>query len=380
MKILHIISSGGMYGAEAVILNMSRMLAEGGHESVLGVFANSSNPNLQLHEAAAKEGVESHLIPCSGQIDFSVAAKIRKLASETQADVVHAHGYKADIYIYFALRGASVPIISTCHTWYDNDLMVTLYGVIDRWVLRSFDGVVGVSDEVVQRLKTAGVRQDRIFEIPNGIDLRPFDAAQPSLPKRVAGNGLLVGLIGRLSREKGVDVFIQAAALVLREVPETRFVVVGDGPDRAALEGLTTELGINKSVEFLGRRDDMPGVYASLDVMVSASRQEGSPMALLEGMASSVPLIATPVGEVPALVENNVTGALVPVEDGEALATELIVMLRDSNRRERLAAAGLERIERDFSAARMTADYLAVYEKTVEMRGSGTAATSRGPR
>ena len=380
MKILHIISSGGMYGAEAVILNMSRMLAESGHESVLGVFANSSNPNLQLHEAAAKEGVESHLIPCSGQIDLSVTAKIRKLASETQADVVHAHGYKADIYIYFALRGASVPIISTCHTWYDNDLMVTLYGVIDRWVLRSFDGVVGVSDEVVQRLKTAGVRQDRIFEIPNGIDLRPFDAAQPSLPKRVAGNGLLVGLIGRLSREKGVDVFIQAAASVLREVPETRFVVVGDGPDRAALEGLTTELGINKSVEFLGRRDDMPGVYASLDVMVSASRQEGLPMALLEGMASSVPLIATPVGEVPALVENDVTGVLVPVEDENTLATELIALLRDSNRRERLAAAGLERIERDFSAARMTVDYLAVYEKTIGIPGPGTAATSRGPR
>ena len=124
----------------------------------------------------------------------------------------------------------------------------------------------------------------------------------------------------------------------------------------------------------------MPGVYASLDVMVSASRQEGLPMALLEGMASSVPLIATPVGEVPALVTNDVTGVLVPVEDENALATELIALLRDSNRRERLAAAGLERIERDFSAARMTADYLAVYEKTVGIHGSGTAATSRGPR
>ena len=156
---------------------------------------------------------------------------------------MHAHGYKADIYIYFALRGASVPIISTCHTWYDNDLMVTLYGVIDRWVLRSFDGVVGVSDEVVQRLKTAGVRQDRIFEIPNGIDLRPFDAAQPSLPKGDAGNGLLVGLIGRLSREKGVDIFLRAAALVLREVPETRFVVVGDGAGPRGAGGIGSGVG-----------------------------------------------------------------------------------------------------------------------------------------
>jgi glycosyltransferase involved in cell wall biosynthesis len=368
-----------MYGAEAVILNMSRMLTESGHESVLGVFANSSNPNLQLHEAAMKEGLESHLIPCSGQIDLSVAAKIRKLVSETRADVVHAHGYKADIYVYFALRAASVPIISTCHTWYDNDLLVTLYGMIDRWVLRSFDGVVAVSDEVVQRLQKAGVRQDRIFEIRNGIDLRPFDAAKPSLPEGTAESRLLVGLIGRLSREKGVDVFLRAAALVLREMPETRFVVVGDGPDRAALEGLIAELGISESIKFLGRRDDMPGVYASLDVMVSASRQEGLPMALLEGMASSVPLVATPVGEVPALVETDVTGVLVPVEDEAALATELVAMLRDPNRRERLAAAGRKRIEQDFSAARMTVDYLAVYETAV-MRRSGAAATSRNPR
>ncbi len=85
-----------MYGAEAVILNMSRTLNEGSHTSVLGVFSNSSNPNLQLHQVAAKEGIESHVIPCKGQIDPTVIARIRELATRTKADVVHAHG-KADI-------------------------------------------------------------------------------------------------------------------------------------------------------------------------------------------------------------------------------------------------------------------------------------------
>src|ERR1035437_10573854 len=128
MKVLHVISSGGMYGAEAVILNMSRMLLDGQHGSVLGVFSNSSNPNLQFYEAAVKEGLESHLIPCRGQVDRSAVAAIRELAIQSGADVVHAHGFKADIYVYFALRGLSVPFVSTCHTWYDNDLVVTLYG------------------------------------------------------------------------------------------------------------------------------------------------------------------------------------------------------------------------------------------------------------
>src|ERR1035441_9798845 len=132
MKILHIISSGGMYGAEAVILNLSRTLNEGPHRSILGVFSNSSNPNVQLHECATKEGIESYLIPCKGQIDRTAIAIIRELADQPGADVVHAHGYKADIYAYFALRVSGVALVSTCHTWYDNDRKAFFYGVLDQ--------------------------------------------------------------------------------------------------------------------------------------------------------------------------------------------------------------------------------------------------------
>ncbi len=106
MKILHIISSSGMYGAEAVILNLSRALNESGHASVLGVFSNSSNPNHQLHEAATREGIESHLIPCQGQVVLCLA-QVR------------------------------YPFVSTCHNWIDNDLTASLYGWVDRFVLRN---------------------------------------------------------------------------------------------------------------------------------------------------------------------------------------------------------------------------------------------------
>ena len=104
MRVLHIISSCGMYGAEAVILNMSRMLNEGSHRSVVTAFLNSSNPNQQLHESASREGIESHLIPCNGRLDRGAIRRIRELAADMGADVVHAHGYKADLYVYFALR------------------------------------------------------------------------------------------------------------------------------------------------------------------------------------------------------------------------------------------------------------------------------------
>lgn len=363
MKVLHIISSSGLYGAEAVILNMSRMLLDSSHGSVLGVFSNSTNPNHQLHERALNDGFESHLIPCNGQIDRTTIAAIRDLAAQTRADVVHAHGFKADIYVYLALRGSSVPFVSTCHTWYDNDLLVTLYGKLDRFVLRNFARVVAVSGEVKQRLLKAGVREEKIRMVRNGIDLRPFDGAAPSL--RDDGSTWIVGLVGRLSWEKGVEFFLQSAARVLSEFPAAKFVVVGEGPDREKLDRMIDELKIRNSVKMLGRRDDMPAVYASLDIMVSSSRQEGLPMAMLEGMANSLPLVACAVGEVPTVVQDGVTGFLVPAEDVDRLTASILELLRNGDLRKRFGAAGRKLIEDEYSAERMTADYLRVYDEAI---------------
>ncbi len=377
MKILHIISSGGMYGAEAVILNMSRSLNESSHASVLGVFSNSANPNLQLHEAATAQGVESHLISCAGQIDRTVPSSIRELAVRTGADIIHAHGYKADIYCYFALRRSRIPLVSTCHTWYDNDLALSLYGTVDRMVLRSYAAVVAVSEEVRQRLLKAGVRKEKIHIVQNGIDLRPFDNAAPAL-RNISSHdhSPIVGLIGRLAPEKGVDIFLRAAARVLTELPTTKFVVVGEGPDREQLESLIDELQIRNNASMLGRRNDMPGVYASLDLMVSASRREGLPMAILEGMASSRPVIATAVGAVPEIIVDGRTGVLVPPENIEALSSQIVTLLNNRTQQESLGAAARKLIEAEFSAERMTADYLHVYEQAIRMKKQPTAAHS----
>jgi glycosyltransferase involved in cell wall biosynthesis len=366
MRILHIISSSGMYGAEAVILNLSRTLNEDGHSSILGVFSNSSNPNLQLHEAATREGIESHLIPCRGQVDRIAIAAIRKLAARLQVDVVHAHGYKADIYVYFAMRGSAIPFVSTCHNWIDDDLISNLYGKADRLVLRTFAAIAAVSGAVKQRLVNAGVREEKIRLVRNGIDLRPFDNPSPLLGSRTSPEHLpTVGLVGRLGHEKGVDVFLRAGAIALKEFPSVKFVIAGDGPDLAKLELLIDELKIRENVSMLGRRDDMPSVYASLDILVSSSRIEGLPMTILEGMASRLAVVATPVGDVPTVVLDGRTGALVPVENVELLAVEIVRLLKDSGLRERLGAAARKLVEDEFSAARMTADYLAVYESAI---------------
>ncbi len=388
MKVLHMISSGGMYGAETVILNLARALRDGPHDCVLGVFSNSSKQNLQLYERAVKEGFESHTIVCKGRMDRAAIAGIRQLVGRTGADVVHAHGYKADIYVYLALRGLGVPLVSTCHTWYDTDWKVSLYGRVDRYVLQKYTRIVAVSDEVRQRLLKAGVRAEKIRVVRNGIDLRPFDAALASRRADAkAEGGPLVGLVGRLAWEKGVDLFLRAAAKVLVAVPHARFVVVGEGPDREKLERLIDQLGIRASVELLGHRDAMPSLYASLDVMVSSSRQEGLPMAVLEGMASGLALVATAVGEVPAVVVDGRTGVLLPAEDVERMAAAIVHLLRNPREREQLGDAARRSIEENYSAARMPVDYLRVYEEAIaaaklerEARAESAAASHGGAR
>jgi glycosyltransferase involved in cell wall biosynthesis len=169
----------------------------------------------------------------------------------------------------------------------------------------------------------------------------------------------------------------------LSVIPEAIFVVASDKPDRAQLEQLIDNLNIREGASLLGRRDDMASVYASFDVMVSASRKEGLPVAILEGMASGRAVIATAVGEVPTIIQHDNTGILIPAEDPNAMSAAIIALLRDSALRDRLGVAARRNVEESFSAERMTAAYLRVYEKVVESRNSIrpiTATSDRGER
>jgi glycosyltransferase involved in cell wall biosynthesis len=361
VNVLQLISSGGMYGAEAVILNLSHVLERGGDRSVIASFANASQ---QMHERAQAEGLTSVLVPCAGQVSPETVRGIRALVEEHSIDVVHAHGYKSDLYSWAALRGGPVPLVSTCHTWYDNDVAVRVYGALDRWALRSFSRVVAVSAEVEQRLLGSGVRAERVRRIRNGIDHEKFTAVAASRGA-ASGEPLRVGLVGRLSREKGVDVFIDAAAEVLRSLPEVEFVVVGEGPDRGQLEEQIRQRGIGAKLRLLGHQEAMLPVYAGLDLMVSASRQEGLPVALLEGMASGLPLVATTAGEVPTLVMPGETGLLVPTGDAHALASAMLRVLRDEGERLAFGRNARARIVQHYSAERMSAEYREVYQEAM---------------
>ena len=380
MRVLHVISSGGMYGAEAVILSLMHSInAMPAHGCALAVFSNPRQPSPALMHAAMTSGLDAtqvHLLPCRGQIDRHVAARLRGLAEKHGADIVHAHGYKADIYAACAWARSRPALVSTCHTWYDNDLPLRLYGALDRRMLRHFEAVVAVSGEVRDRLLAAKVAPERIELIRNGVAMEPFLLAGQ---QRQAQSGpLRIGLVGRLAPEKGIDIFLHAAARVRKQHPEISFEIAGEGAERSHLQQLLRELHLEAQVNLCGGVADMPAFYAGLDLLVSASRQEGLPIALLEGMASGLPVVATRVGAVPQVVLEGVTGLLVEPEAPEALAEAMEQLIDSRTLRGSLGQAGQDRIRSEFSAERMAAEYLAVYEQALTVQAASKVRDRRG--
>jgi glycosyltransferase involved in cell wall biosynthesis len=282
---------------------------------------------------------------------------LRRLVRDRRPAVVHAHLYASAAAAVVATRGLSVPVVLTEHTeapWRDRAARA-----ISRRVYQRVDHVVAVSSAIRDTLVgTYGVPAGRVDL------LLPATAAPAAAPRRATGGtAATVGVVGRLVPEKGVDVFLRAVALVSAAVPAARFVVVGDGPLRAALEDRAVALGLAGVVTFTGFRPDAPQLIAGLDVLVVPSRSDGSPLVVCEAMAAGIPVVASRVGGLPDLVAHGDSGLLVRPEDPADLARSLVRLLRDPAAAQALGRRGRQLAEARSHARlvdRMTEVYAAV--------------------
>jgi glycosyltransferase involved in cell wall biosynthesis len=371
VSILFLISSEGYYGAENMVVTLARQLLQEGFECVLGVFRNSQSPHTEVGEQAQRYGVPVEIVPCEGKWDWRVVGHVRKLLAKHNVSIVHTHGYKADFYGYAAVWPKRVPLVATSHNWTGKLLTMRTYAVLDRLVLGRFDEVIVVSDVVAGTLRRWGVAADKVSTIVNGVDIEHFRGAAATLRKEIApAGGTLVGYVGRLVPEKGGALLLRAAKQVLAASQGTKFVMVGDGPARQEWETLAKQLGIGEHVSFAGRRDDMAGVYASLDIVVLPSLLEALPMCLLEAMAAGKPVIATRVGAVPKVINAERTGLLLEPGDVGGLASAILRLLSDPKLARQLGENGCEHVVRNFSAEAMAKGYVAKYQQVLGRRGT----------
>jgi glycosyltransferase involved in cell wall biosynthesis len=366
MTIFQLISSEGFYGAESMLVALSGSLVRSGETLIVGVFQNSRNPHMEVADFALRQGLTVKIIPCGGRWSRKAVREIGDLLDEYQVDILHSHGYKADLYGYAASWARRVALVSTCHNWPNRSVKMRVYAALDRFILKGFDRVATPSPIVVKTLVESGLPPTRLKWIANGVDMSRFHGASPSLRIDMnCGRVPLVGFVGRLVPGKGGANLLRAAQGVLAVCPDARFVLVGDGPCRSEWEAMAANLGIGGKVTFTGTRADMPGVYASFDLLVLPSFDEALPMCLLEAMSAAKPVIATNVGGVPRLVIPGRTGLLVEPGDTAGIAAAILRLLKDPPFARQLGAGGFDHVAAQFSSDIVAKTYLALYEEAL---------------
>jgi len=294
----------------------------------------------------------------------SVVALYRLCQRERPA-IVHLHLLKARLLGALAARWAGVPVVvetfhGTLLAGYYAAPVTRVLAWVERWLARRMDAVVAVSSAVAAELAAFGVARDRVHVIPLGLDLERFRRAglQPTLRRALglAEEVPLVGTVGRLVPIKGLEIFIDAAALIRRSLPDVHFVIVGDGALRAVLERRAHAAGLGGQVHFLGWRRDLEELYPDLDLVMLSSLNEGTPVSIIEAMAAGRAVVATRVGGVPDVITDGVTGVLTPPRDPATLAAAAVGLLGDPGRRRQLGEAARAAVLQRFTAGRLARD------------------------
>ncbi len=305
-----------------------------------------------------------------------VAWRLYRLLKQGGFDLVHAHGYFADICGLPMARLLRIPGLSTCHGFIANDRKLQAYNRLDAWSLRLCRRVLAVSEGIRGELVQAGVSPSRIEVVANAVMLPPA-AESPARRREVrlalglAQDELVIGYHGRLSAEKGLNHLVAAVAALQGEGAAVKLLLVGEGPERPALEGQAQSLGVQRQVLFAGFRANAESWLPAFDIFALPSLTEGTPMALLEAMAAGVPVIASAVGGVPRVVTDGLNGLLVPAADTSRLVAGLRRLMEDGGLRRQLGRAGRETVRDRYG---IEAWCRAIEKQYQDIRGAGFGA------
>ncbi|MBI4303187.1 MAG: glycosyltransferase [Chloroflexi bacterium] len=259
------------------------------------------------------------------------------------------------------------------------------YLVVEDLLSRSADWVIANSEAGKEYLIHRGISPRRARVIYNGLNLSRLSARKEAVDEvrrrlGVSSEGKVVGMMARLFPQKRHAVFLQAAAIVTRWFPETKFALVGDGPLRSNLESLAQELGLSRNVVFLGEQREVGPYVSAFDIAVMTSETEGCSNSILEAMALGKPVVATDVGGNRELINNGETGVLVTPGDAEAVASAIGVLLRDQQATEAMGRRARECVVRRFSVESMVSQYQALYEESLDHKKIEVKSEARNPR
>ena len=361
-----------------LLLNQLQRIRDEGYE-VFGISADG--PDVATVEA---HGIPHFAVPMTRRFtplaDLHALLALTRIMRRERFDVVHTHTPKAGLLGQLAARLSGVPVVvNTLHGFYFHEgtkpLPRRFYIWMERIAARCSDAILSQNEEdmataVAERI----ARPDVLKWLGNGIDITRFDRRRLSSERlrelrdeiELDATAPVVGFVGRLVEEKGILDLMEAAVSVIAEIPDAQFLIVGpydeEKPD-ALRPDVAERYGVADRCRFLGMRDDMPELYALMDVLVLPSYREGFPRAPMEASAMGVPAVVTDIRGCRETVEHEVNGLLFPVGDTAGLARALIELLRDPARRHRMGVAGRAMAEDRFDEQKVFERVLREYER-----------------
>jgi glycosyltransferase involved in cell wall biosynthesis len=367
MKVLHIIDSGGLYGAEVMLLNLMEEQRRMGLEPILASICDPGIPEKPLEAEAARRGLRVERFRMRPGPNIAGAMKVLQFARNEKADILHSHGYKGNILFGLMPRWIRrIPMVTTLHgwTWTGGWSRMALYEWLDRLSLRFIDRVVVVSEAMRAKV---GIKN--VYVVNNGI---PMDTTSPTDPidstdsidaeiVSFCNGGYIIGSIGRLSPEKGYDILLRAISEVSESVPEIRLVILGEGGERGYLEVEVKRLGLEGKVLMPGYVANASRFLPLFKVFVLSSITEGLPMVILEAMLAGVPIIATRVGGIPEMLDNGKAGALVAPYDPRDIYNKLKLTMEKQDFRNNLIKNGKRFVANNFTSIQMNTKYKQIY-------------------
>ena len=359
---LHIDTARTWRGGQNQVLVTVLGLRALGHRAML-----IAHPEGELRRRAA-EGTD--LLPLAPRLemDLSAAWRLSRIVRQVRPRIVHAHDPHAVAMAALALSMSTQPVKPPLVASRRVDFHMR-GNTLSRWKYRQVDCFVCASEAIRKMVVADGIPEARTVTVHEGIDLGRVDAAPPARLHEelwLPHDAPIVGNVAALVPHKGQRYLVEAAALVVRQVPDARFVIAGEGELRTTLERQIKEHRLEKHVLLAGFRPDVLSLHKSFDIFVLSSTTEGLGTSLLDAMASAKPIVATTAGGIPEVVQDGKTGLLVPPKDAEALAAALVRLLKDPGARRRMGDAGLARVRDRFSAERMVQDTLVVYERVAQ--------------
>jgi glycosyltransferase involved in cell wall biosynthesis len=363
VRALHLHRIGGIGGSERHLLELLPGLRGQGIDArFLGLDDTGAAPE-PFYEALAERDVPFERLACPRDLDPLLARRVRAAVRGTRPDLVHTHLVHADVYGGLAVSRTGVALVSTKHN--DDPFRSGRLRHLERLLTRRTALVVCITAALARFTEeVVGLPAEKLRVVHYGLDEPPAAWGPPGGPGLPERSPVLLS-VGRLVRQKGIDLAIEALVRVRERHETAQLVVLGEGALREELRALARALGVDDAVHLPGRVGDVTWWYRRASIVVHPARWEGFGLALLEAMLCARPVVAAAVSAVPEIVVDGQTGALVPPEDPDALAAAASALLDDPARARALGEAGRERAASEFSVARMIERTVEIYEEAL---------------